>query len=272
MNNRPDKVVFTGLSMGTLAYFLWLLLCSNPTQHINLPPRIGDWVADGTNVARPLAVSILIIWLARILWLEVRTSVEIGRFAEARALPVALVMAMNRTGVTRVICLDGDAPTAFCAGAFRPRVFVSEGIIGRLAPDELDAVLLHEREHARTFEPLVRSAHAAASEVFFYIPLIRWWSHRRLEDSELRADRVALEQLGPRPLASALWTLGSSGTAIQGVAAIGGVAELRIAQVLGDPLPHRAPGIALLASSGMGAYLALQIASCLVEAAHQVIV
>lgn len=271
VNDRPRGVVLTGLSVGTLTCFGWLLLCPNPMQGLNFPPRIDAWFAAGTNVALPLAVSSVIIWLARVFWLQVRTSIRISRFPEALALPAALAMAMKRTGVDGVRCLAGDAPTAFCAGALRPRVVVSEGLIGRLTADELDAVLLHEREHARTFEPLVRAAHESASEVLFYIPLVRWWSRRRLEDSELRADRVALAHLGPRPLASALWALGGTSTGIRGVAAFGGVAELRVAQVLGDPLPARAPGFSLLAISGLGAYLAFQVASCLVEAAQQLI-
>jgi hypothetical protein len=102
------------------------------------------------------------------------------------------------------------------------------------------------------------------------MPLVRWWSRRRLEDSELRADRVALERLGPKPVAAALWALGRS-TAIRGAAAFGGAAELRVAQVLGDPLPRRTPGLVLVAISGMGAYLAFQVASCLVPAARLLI-
>ncbi|MDQ6880111.1 MAG: M56 family metallopeptidase [Candidatus Dormibacteraeota bacterium] len=148
---------------------------------------------------------------------------------------------------------------------------MSEGLIGRLTADELDAVLLHEREHVRTFEPLVRAAYDSASQVFFYIPIVRWWSQRRLEDSELRADRAALKHLGPRPVASALWVLGGSSPAVQGVAAFGGVAQLRVAQVLGDPLPTRAPGLSLVVVSGMGTYLAFSVASCLLQAAQHVI-
>lgn len=269
MSDRPRGIVLAGFSVGTLTCLGWLLLCANPTQGLNSPPRIDPWVAAGTNVALPLAVSSVVVWLARIFWLQLRASVRISGFPEAGALPAALVTAMKRTGVDGVRCLAGDVPTAFCAGALRPRVVVSEGLVRRLTAGELAAVLLHEREHVRTFEPLVRSAHESASEVLFYIPLVRWWSRRRLENSELRADRVAIEHLGPRPLASALWALGGSSPAIQGVAAFGGVAELRVAQVLGDPLPTRAPGLSLLAISGLGAYLAFQAASCLLETAQR---
>jgi hypothetical protein len=39
--------------------------------------------------------------------------------------------------------------------------------------------------------------------------------------------------------------------------------------VLGDALPTRAPGLPLVAISGLGIYLALQVASCLVQAAQR---
>jgi hypothetical protein len=53
-----------------------------------------------------------------------------------------------------------------------------------------------------------------------------------------------------------------------GAAAFAGVAQLRVAQVLGDPVPARAPGLALVAISALGIYLAFQVAACLVQATH----
>jgi len=136
--------------------------------------------------------------------------------------------------------------------------------------EELDAILLHEQDHARRFEPLVRAAYDAAARVFFYVPLVRWWSRRSIEDAELRADRAALDRLGRRPVAAALWALGGS-PSIQGTAAFGGVAELRVAQVLGDPLPRRAPEWSLLSASTMGICLAFQVAFCLVQGAQHLL-
>ena len=267
VNDRRQMAVLAGLSVGTLTCFGWLLFCPHREQCLNALTRVDTWVSAGTRIVLPLAVASLAIWLARLVWLQVRAGFRIRALLNAEDLPPELVASMERTGVHGIRCLAADAPTAFCAGALRPRVLVSEGLIRRLAAEELDAVLLHEREHVRTFEPLIRAAYDSASEVFFYVPLVRWWSRRRLEDSELRADRVALESLGPRPVAAALWALGGS-TAVKGAAAFGGVAELRVAQLLGDPLPKRMPGLSLVAISGMGTYLAFQVASCLVQAAQ----
>jgi hypothetical protein len=268
VTERRQIAVLAGLSIGTLTCFGWLLFCPHRADCLNALAHVDTWLSAGTRIVLPAAAASLAVWLGLLIWRLLRTASRIAALPALGEIPAALLAAMQRTSVERVSCLAADTPTAFCAGALRPRIVVSEGLVSRLGADELDAVLLHEREHSRTFEPLIRAALDSASEVFFYVPLIRWWSGRRLEDSELRADRVALERLGPRPVAAALWALGKS-TAIHGTAAFGGVAELRVAQVLGDPLPARAPGLPLVAISGMGAYLAFQIASCLVQAAQR---
>ena len=270
VNERRQHAVLTGLSLGVMTCFGGLLLCPHRAQCLTALTYADTWVSAGTRMALPLVVASLAVWLGRVVWLLSRAGACTRALQISEDMPDALLASMTRTGLHRVVCLAADAPTAFCSGALRPRVLVSDGLVRRLSAEALDAVLLHEREHVRSLEPLVRAGLDSASEVFFYIPLLRWWSQHRLEESELRADRVALDRLGPRPVAAALWALGSS-TAVRGAAAFGGVARLRVAQVLGDPLPARAPGLSLIAISGMGTYFALQAASCLVQAAGRLI-
>jgi Zn-dependent protease with chaperone function len=268
VSERRQLAILAALSVGTVTCFGWLVICPHRADCLNALTRLDSWASAGTTIVLPLAAASVAVWLALLIWRLLRVGLHLRALPRSRELPAALAAAMSRTGVRGVTCIAADAPTAFCAGAFRPLILVSEGLVNRLRPEELEAVLLHEQEHVRSFEPLTRTAHETASEVFFYVPLVRWWSRRWLEDSELRADRVALERLGPRPVAAALWALGGT-VAMRGVAGFGGVAELRVAQVLGDALPTRAPGLPLVAISGMGTYLALQVASCLIQAAQR---
>src|SRR5207248_2087576 len=145
--------------------------------------------------------------------------------------PARLADALARNGVRRVRCVSSPAPLAFCTGALRPVIVVSDGLAGRLQDDELDAVLLHEQQHVRDREPLVRAACEAAAGMLFFVPIARWWAQRRTEEAELRADRSAVSQVGRGPVAAALCTLD---VAIPSEAAFAGVATLRVAQLLGD--------------------------------------
>src|SRR5579859_7738041 len=122
----------------------------------------------------------------------------------------AMRAGQTRTGARRVVCLAGDSESAFCTGTWRPTIFIGDGVAGRLNSAELDAVLLHELDHAKRFEPVRRAARQAAADLFFFAPLVAWWAQRRLVQVELGADRAALRQVGPRALASAILTLGES--------------------------------------------------------------
>ncbi len=259
------------LLAGTLACLGSLLFSEHGTECLNAIHTVSATGQIGTKIVLPLAGASAAVWMGRFIWRLAAVNREVRALPDSEELPAALAAAMTRTGVEAgVRCVAADVPTAVCVGALRPRILVSEGLVNQLGAAELDAVLLHEREHVRRFEPLVRAIHDSASEVFFYVPLVRWWSRRRLEESELRADRVALERLGPKPVAAALWALSTS-TALPAAAAFAGAAELRIAQLLGEPLPARVPGLLLLPISGLGACLALLLSSCLVHAAQRLI-
>lgn len=199
--------------------------------------------------------------LARTLWLLLDARLSLRRLHFSPA-PIALAAVMGRAGVAGVRFALTDVPLAFSYGAFNPSIIVSAGTLQVLTPKELTAVLLHEAEHARHRDPLVRAITKAASEVLFVVPLIRWMAERQLELSELRADRAALRRLGPAPVASALLAL-SSATQPQEMAAFAGAPRPRLAQLLGEPPNRSAPPRYTWWLSGVTLSLVFAVAGCL---------
>ncbi len=198
--------------------------------------------------------------LARAAWFAGAAELAISRLVVVPA-PLALREAVVRAGAGNVRCVDSVSADAFCAGLFRPRVYVTTALARRLGADELEAVLLHEAEHARRRDPLRRALSRGFAQGFFFLPILRWWSNHELESSEVRADRCAIDSIGPRPLAAALWALSDeSGLGI--VPAFAGTAELRVAQILGDPLPRRSPSAWLWVVSGAGLTGVAYLLSC----------
>lgn len=90
---------------------------------------------------------------------------------------------------------------AFTIGFLRPRVVISTGLIRRLKPEELRAVLLHEVQHARSRHPLFTFILALAERTLrlpkAFVEYARFLAERE-------ADRAALAQTNVRILASAL--------------------------------------------------------------------
>jgi Zn-dependent protease with chaperone function len=230
--------------------------------------RPGEAICRQTTMVGCLGVAVLVVaalglvaFTARAAWLAV------GAHREVAALPVVppparLVAAARRAGLGEVACLDSPASSAFCAGLARPRVFVTSGMVATLGEAELDAVLVHEAEHARRRDPARRLAARAAAEVLFWLPLVGWWSKGRLEAADLAADRAAIQRVGRRSLARALRATAAPPAPAAAGVRFDGAGSARVAQLLGDQPPTRRPPLAACALSLLGLVVAVSLAMC----------
>jgi len=103
---------------------------------------------------------------------------------------------------TRV--LEHTTPTAYCVPGVHRRVVLTQGTIARLAPDELDAVLAHERAHLRARHDLVMEFFTVVHEA---VPgFLR--SEAALREVhlliEVLADRAAVRRVGALSTARAI--------------------------------------------------------------------
>jgi Zn-dependent protease with chaperone function len=248
---------FAGFTVvGTAVIAVTVATSPNSVEQLLQP---GSWLRLLVLAVVPLLAIVAVAWLTRLGFVLARAALTIGRLPRADHLPARLRTSVARTGVERVQCISSSLPIAFCAGARRPRIIVSEGLAEQLDDHELEAVLLHERQHLREREPVVRAACEAAAQVLVFFPLARWWSHRRIERAELRADEAALCRVGPRPVAAALFRLGS---AVPTTAAFAGDTEIRVAQLLGDPIPAQRPAAVTVATSLIGFPFAAAVVGC----------
>jgi BlaR1 peptidase M56 len=227
----------------------------------------GRAICGQMTVAGCLGVAVLVVaafgviaWVVRAAWLATAAAREVAALPR-RPSPAPLVAAVGRSGVGNVVCLDSPAASAFCAGLLRPRVFVTSGMVAALANEELDAVLVHEAEHARRRDPLRRLVGRAAADVLFWLPLVGWWTRHRLEDAELAADRAVIDRVGRSPLARALRATATPAAPMVGARFDGG-GPARVTQLLGDPLPPRRPPLAACLLSLLGLILAVSLAMC----------
>jgi uncharacterized protein (TIGR03435 family) len=83
-------------------------------------------------------------------------------------------------------------------GFFRPMLLFPAGIVDRLAPNQLQAVLAHELCHLRRRDNLTAAIHMLVGAVFWFHPLVWWISARLMEERERACDEGVLE-LGGDP-------------------------------------------------------------------------
>jgi len=192
----------------------------------------------------------------------VQVTRDLGRLSRV-PIPHDLEVTASAAHIQRIACIQAGLPTAFCAGFLRPTVFISDSTVAMLSDDELAAVLHHEADHARRFEPLRRVAREAAADVLPFLPIVKWWSERCMERGEIEADLVAEHVVGRSALAGALLVMSAPASAL---AAFTGQTELRARRLIGaeieKPRPPRAVWVATLTYG----WLAISVAGCLFEA------
>lgn len=155
-----------------------------------------------------------------------------------------------RAGIADLALAPTRLPAAFCFGSLRPRVVITNGLLERLAPEELAAVLWHESHHVCHNVPLKCLVGRLVSRTFFWVPLLRGLLERYLLLKELAADRLAIERAGLPALAAALSEVALAGKSPVSVIGLGDFAAARIDRLFDAtaPLPPLVRGRQAIAS------------------------
>jgi len=83
-------------------------------------------------------------------------------------------------------------------GLFRQRLLLPEPVRQRLTPEELNAIVAHERHHMRCRDNLTAAIHMLVEAAFWFHPLV-WWIERRLIDERERACDEEVLRAGSAP-------------------------------------------------------------------------
>jgi uncharacterized protein (TIGR03435 family) len=78
-------------------------------------------------------------------------------------------------------------------GLLRPILLLPAGIVDRLTPRQLEAVLAHELCHVRRRDNLTAALHMIVEAVFWFHPLVWWIGARLMEERERACDEAVLQ-------------------------------------------------------------------------------
>lgn len=107
-----------------------------------------------------------------------------------------------------VVYLNFESLHVFCLGFFRPRIWLTSGLVELLSDEELSAVLAHEKHHTRQRDPLRLLVSRALQSAFFFLPFVTDLAKVAELQQEVAADQAAIAKLGDDlPLLCALQKL-----------------------------------------------------------------
>jgi Zn-dependent protease with chaperone function len=209
---RADRAfaILLGLALASSAILLALL--------ITLAPRVEQLLARGAEdtadvvagLVLLLAVCGISLGLATLFRQLLATAVLIrGLVARKVALPASVAHAASGLDLDgRIDVVADPRPFSFCYWFLRPRICLSTALVERLDPDELRAVLHHERYHLRQRDPLRQVVARYFAAGLYVVPVVDELLSFHTLQKEIEADQEAVRASGDvRSLASALYKL-----------------------------------------------------------------
>ena len=115
---------------------------------------------------------------------------------EAPPARLQALLAAHNLSTEDVVYLNLPATHAFCLGFWRPRIWLTAGLIDLLTAEELAAVLAHEAYHCRRRDPLRLLLSRAVKSAFFFLPLVGDLAKLVELQQEIAADQAVIERMG----------------------------------------------------------------------------
>jgi Zn-dependent protease with chaperone function len=168
---------------------------------LGLAPLGRAW--DLLNLAALVLAALLFSWLAGVL---ATSAIRIERDLRRQRTAIDL-LARREAGGLRV--LEHPEPLAYCLPGPHPRIVITDGVIAALPPEELAAVLAHERAHAEGRHELVIQPFVAWQSALPFLPPARRATAAVAELVEMLADDAAAAATSRLTVARALARVGA---------------------------------------------------------------
>ena len=193
-------------ALGCVFGVAWILIRAAVTAE-----PVGWWVWGLTGAVTVFAAVVVV----RLVWALGRVIIATGSRRRRHRDLVDLLGREDEGGVdgrTRGLrVLAEERPLAYCVPGLRdPRVVLSAGTVAMLSPDELAAVLAHERAHLRARHDLVLATFDAVHQAFPHAIRSELPAEQCRLLVEMLADDAAVRSVGPAPLGRALVALAGS--------------------------------------------------------------
>jgi len=168
---------------------------------VGFAPLSRSWTM--VNLAALVLAALLFSWLTGVL---ATSALRIERDLRRQRTVVDL---LGRAEANGVLVLDHPEPLAYCLPGPHPRIVITDGVVAALPPDELAAVLAHERAHAEGRHELVIQPFVAWQSALPFLAPARRATAAVAELVEMLADDAAAEATSRLTVARALARVGA---------------------------------------------------------------
>jgi beta-lactamase regulating signal transducer with metallopeptidase domain len=258
--------------MLSLATLLALLVWQGPALWQGVWLACQDAAAALTGYLPALGLALPLVLLAtgllRGLWsmlvqLWYTRRLVAGLARRRRALPQSLAAMAAELGLAgRLLLVEESDTYTFTQGLWRPRIWLTTGLVELLDEAELRAVLCHERHHLARRDPLRVLLTRSLAQGLFFVPVAPALRDTYLIAKEVEADTASGAQYNS--LAAALLKLLRSESHLPRAASLAAVGPIDVTRARIERLVRRDGGRSLAVVRGRHLWLSLLLAVAIV--------
>ncbi|MFG6201763.1 M56 family metallopeptidase [Nonomuraea sp. JJY05] len=209
---RTAVLIWQAVALSAVASLIGAALAVGLAPYrLGIVPALARFGADLTRGELPAGLSAghlvaVAMGLGLTAWVLVAFALTCRALARLRVRQRTLLRLVARTdpGAYEALVVEHPAVAAYCVPGRQPAIVVSTGALGLLRPDELAAVLAHERAHARERHDLVLLPFAVLERAFPWSRAVGVMRRRVATLVEMRADDRAARTHGHATLSAAL--------------------------------------------------------------------
>ena len=161
----------------------------------------------------------------------------LGTARQRRGHRESLALLARPSGLDGVVVVDHDTAAAYCLPGRTARVVLTARALAALPPQQLGAVLAHERAHLSYRHHWALAAADAAERAFPWLPLFKAARLQVAHLAEMHADDSACHSHDRLDVAAALITLADGARPAGSLAAAGGSTPERVRRLLRPARP-----------------------------------
>jgi beta-lactamase regulating signal transducer with metallopeptidase domain len=186
----------------------------SPPSFTASAPAIAPPARVSISVPRPLALAIVLAWLAGALFVLVRLGISLLHLERLKkdALPVPIEYrkelarwnAATKGSRTVRLCRSHEIAIPIAVGLFDAMILIPERFLDELEPADVDRIVLHELAHLRRADDWINAIERIASALLFFNPGIAWLVAQLDLEREVACDDWVLQQNDPLPYANCL--------------------------------------------------------------------
>ena len=165
----------------------------------SLTSIIGGFLSRNSSLIVSIWFIVLSVRMARMLFVLGYTRHIIRRRSHEPSLywKQRITLLCDQLRITKTVTLleSKIAKLPVVLGQLKPVILVPLGLLTQLAPDQVEAILLHELAHIRRNDYLVNLLQNIIETLFFFNPALLWLSSLIRDERENCCDDVAIDQL-----------------------------------------------------------------------------